>query len=98
MTLSDLPKWNKRAAAVYAFGIWTMIGSYAYFRYTGRYEDKPVTEEVVQEQEDPDQVVHQTLHSKTILTYKKDFVPYSTRIYNFIRSFSSEPGTGGDEK
>uniref|UniRef100_A0A3B4TLD3 Small integral membrane protein 26 n=1 Tax=Seriola dumerili TaxID=41447 RepID=A0A3B4TLD3_SERDU len=95
MTLSDLPKWNKRAAAVYAFGIWTMIGSYAYFRYTGRYEDKPGK---IQCETAVSVVISLTLHSKTILTYKKDFVPYSTRIYNFIRSFSSEPGTGGDEK
>ncbi|XP_040002577.1 small integral membrane protein 26-like [Xiphias gladius] len=99
MTFKDLLKWNKRVSAVYAIGIWSMIGSYAYFRYTGRYEDTPVKkEEEVQEQEDPNQVVYQTAHTKTVLVYKKDFVPYSSRIYNFIRSFSSEPGTGDGEK
>lgn len=48
----------------------------------------------MQEQDDPNKMVHETTHSKTVLVYKKDFVPYSTRIYNFITSFSSEPGSG----
>ncbi|GLD61118.1 small integral membrane protein 26-like protein [Lates japonicus] len=83
---------------MYALGIWTMIGSFAYFKYTGRFEDTPVKKEEVQEQEDPNQVVHRTPHNKTVITYKKDFVPYSSRIYTFIRSFSSDPGTGDNEK
>ncbi|XP_071360516.1 small integral membrane protein 26-like [Trachinotus anak] len=98
MSLNDVAKWNKRASIVYALGIWSMIGSYAYFKYTGRYEDTQVSKEDAQKQEDPNQLVHQTVHTKTVITYKKDFVPYSTRIYNFIRSFSSEPGTGDSEK
>lgn len=47
-----------------------------------------------QEEEDENTVVYKTPHSKTVIVYKKDFVPYTTRIYNFIKSFSSEPGTG----
>lgn len=39
-------------------------------------------------------VVYKTPHCKTVIIYKNDFVPYTTRIYNFIKSFSSEPGTG----
>lgn len=39
-------------------------------------------------------VVHKTPHTKTVIIYKKDFVPYTTRIYNFIKSLSSEPGSG----
>lgn len=39
MGLRDAARWSSRAAAVYALGVWTMIGSYAYFRYTGRLED-----------------------------------------------------------
>lgn len=50
--------------------------------------------EDLQEEEDENTVVYKTPHSKTVITYKKDFVPYTTRIYNFIKSFSSEPGTG----
>ncbi|XP_044046723.1 small integral membrane protein 26-like [Siniperca chuatsi] len=99
MKFKDLVRWNTRVSAVYAVGIWTMIGSYAFFKYTGRYEDKPVKkEEAVQEPKDPNEVVYQTAHTKTVITYKKDFVPYSTRIYNFIKSFSSEPGSGDSGK
>lgn len=46
--------------------------------------------EDVEKAEDPDQVVYQTAHTKTIITYKKDFVPFTTRIYNFFKSSSSE--------
>ncbi|KAM9363520.1 small integral membrane protein 26-like [Symphorus nematophorus] len=99
MTIKDLSKWNRRASAVYAVGIWTMIGSYAFFKYTGHYEDTPVKkEEEVPEQENPNEVVYKTAHSKTVIVYKKDFVPYTTRIYNFFKSFRSEPGSGDGDK
>lgn len=42
----------------------------------------------------PNEVVYETSLSKTVIIYKKDFVPYTTRIYNFITSFSSPPGNG----
>uniref|UniRef100_UPI0037E7E948 small integral membrane protein 26-like n=1 Tax=Semicossyphus pulcher TaxID=241346 RepID=UPI0037E7E948 len=103
MKFKDLTKWNTRVSAVYAVGIWTMIGTYAFFKYTGRYEDTPVKkkeeeEEEVQQPEDPNQFVYKTAHTKTVIVYKKDFVPYNTRIYNFIKSFSSEPGTKDSDK
>lgn len=28
-------------SVVYAFGVWSMIASYAFFKYTGRYDDAP---------------------------------------------------------
>ncbi|KAM3623119.1 uncharacterized protein V6R79_007259 [Siganus canaliculatus] len=93
MTFKDPAKWNIRASALYALGVWTMIGSYAFFKYTGRYDDVPVIKQQVQEPENPNEVVYQTAHSKTTIIYKKDFVPYTTRIYNFIKSFSGEPGS-----
>ncbi|XP_068583281.1 small integral membrane protein 26-like [Cebidichthys violaceus] len=99
MNFKDVVKWNTRVSAVYAVGIWTMVGSYAYVKYSGRFEDTPVEKkEEVQEPEDPNKVVHQTAHSKTVIVYRKDFVPYSTRIYNFIRSFSGEPKSGDCDK
>ncbi|XP_070684463.1 small integral membrane protein 26-like [Pempheris klunzingeri] len=97
MSLKDVVKWNIRGSVLYALGVWTMVGSYAYLKYTGRYDDTPVTTEE-EVQEDPNQVVYETAHTKTIIIYKKDFVPYSTRIYNFIRSFSSEPRSGDSDK
>nr|XP_043884752.1 small integral membrane protein 26-like [Solea senegalensis] len=96
MKLKDLAKWNKRVSAAYAIGIWSMVVSYGYFKYTGRYEGMSVrNEEETQEPEDPNKFVHQTAHSKTVMVYKKDFVPYSTQIQNFISTlFSSGPGSG----
>ncbi|TNM85564.1 hypothetical protein fugu_007835 [Takifugu bimaculatus] len=97
MSLNDVSKWHKRMSVVYAFGVWSMIASYAFFKYTGRYDDAPVLKgkpEDQQEEEDENTVVYKTPHSKTVIIYKKDFVPYTTRIYNFIKSFSDEPGTG----
>lgn len=39
MKLKDMVKWNTRVSALYALGIWTMISSYAYYRYTGQYDE-----------------------------------------------------------
>lgn len=41
MSLKDVPKWNTRMSVVYVVGVWGMIGSYAFFKYAGRYDDKP---------------------------------------------------------
>lgn len=50
--------------------------------------------EQLQEPDGENTVVYKTPHSKTVIIYKKDFVPFTTRIYNFIQSLGSEPGTG----
>lgn len=100
MELKKLLKWNNKASVVYAVGVWTMIGSYFYFRYTGKYDDlkvqKPKAED--EERENPNQVVYETAHSKTVITYKKDFVPYGTRFMNFINSFSGGAGPEDNSK
>ncbi|XP_030006727.1 small integral membrane protein 26-like [Sphaeramia orbicularis] len=95
MKFNELKKWNTRASAVYAVGIWTMIGSYAYLKYTGKYDDFVKTDDI-EEPEDPNQVVYQSPHSKTVIVYKKDFVPYTTRIYNFTQSFIRGPAPPTD--
>lgn len=41
MSINDVSKWHKRMSVVYAFGVWSMIASYAFFKYTGRYDDAP---------------------------------------------------------
>lgn len=41
----------------------------------------------------PNEFIYQTPHNRTIVVYKKDFVPYTTRIYNFVQSFTGGPGT-----
>ncbi|XP_068452545.1 small integral membrane protein 26-like [Clinocottus analis] len=96
MDFKDVTKWNKRVSIVYAVGIWTMVGSYAYISYFGRNDDTSVKKkEEVEEPENPNQVVHQTAHCKTVIVYREDFVPYTTRISNFLRSFSAEAERGG---
>ncbi|XP_078138812.1 small integral membrane protein 26-like [Centroberyx gerrardi] len=96
MTFKDVTKWNTRISIVYAIGVWTMIGSYAYYRHMGYYDEKTVKKEEQEEKEkqNPNEVVYKTAHTKTIIIYKEDFVPFSTRIQNFFKSFSGGPGTG----
>ncbi|XP_057699734.1 small integral membrane protein 26-like [Corythoichthys intestinalis] len=97
MTLKNLIKWNKTASRVYALGVWTMIGSFAYFHFTSgqKSTDSAKSEErKKEERKNPNEVLYETEHTKTIIIYKKDFVPYTTRIQNFIQSFTGGPGTG----
>ncbi|XP_061685570.1 small integral membrane protein 26-like [Syngnathoides biaculeatus] len=98
MTLKDFTKWNRAVSTVYALGVWTMISSFAYFHYTGRFQNSTDLaqneEEKTEKSKDGNEVVYQTAHSKTIIVYKKDFVPYTTRIYNLFQSFTGGPGTG----
>ncbi|CAL8331063.1 unnamed protein product [Merluccius merluccius] len=87
-----------------------MIGSLCYYRYMG-YDVVEVKKK--EEPENPNEVVHTTAHSRTVLVYKdKDFVPYTTRIYNMFNpsspssssssssssSFVHESGTGAGEE
>lgn len=100
MKIKDAVRWNIGASVVYAAGIWTMIGYYGYMKYTGGFEQSPQKEsreeEVVQ---DENTVVYTTPHTKTFIVYKQDFVPYTTRIYNFFRPPGPErprTGSGGE--
>ncbi|XP_072239826.1 small integral membrane protein 26-like [Leuresthes tenuis] len=98
MVIKDFMKWNKGVSAVYAIGIWTMICSFGYFKYTGRYEDMSVRKEEEEEPENPNKHIYKTPHSETTIIYKKDFVPYTTRISNLFKSFSGEPGPEDGDK
>lgn len=42
----------------------------------------------------PNEFVYETPHTKTIIIYKENFVPFTTRIYNFITSFSGSSENG----
>ncbi|KAJ0033440.1 hypothetical protein NQD34_000547 [Periophthalmus magnuspinnatus] len=93
MEMKQFMRWNARASAVYAVGVWTMVGSYFYFKYTGKLD-------MLDEIENPNEVVYKTAHSKSVIVYKKDFVPYKTRLTNFIESFTGGAATGdrGNDK
>ncbi|KAM9314948.1 small integral membrane protein 26-like [Pholidichthys leucotaenia] len=97
MKMTNLTKWNIRVSAVYAVGVWTIIGSCAYLKYNGRFE-RTAEAETVEEPENPNQVVYQTAHYTSIIIYKKDFVPYTTRVYNFFFSRDQAAAGGGGEK
>ncbi|XP_049576759.1 small integral membrane protein 26 [Syngnathus scovelli] len=100
MMLKDVKKWNRIVSTVYAFGVWTMIGSVGYLYYTGRFKNSAdSTQNEKDKKELPknlNEIEFQTAHSKTIIIYKNDFVPYTTRIYNFFQSFTGGPGTGNN--
>ncbi|XP_051939788.1 small integral membrane protein 26-like [Hippocampus zosterae] len=97
MTLKDARKWNRCVSTVYVLGVWTMLGSVAYLYYTGRFKnstDSAQNEEAkARVPKNPNEFIYQTPHNKTIVVYKKDFVPYTTRIYNFVQSFTGGSGT-----
>lgn len=40
MHVKEVIKWNVRVSMLYAFGIWTMLGTYGYYQYMGRNEEK----------------------------------------------------------
>ncbi|XP_053315831.1 small integral membrane protein 26 [Spea bombifrons] len=104
MKPKDFVLWNKRLAAVYAFGVWTMVGSYGFYYYTTkRNEDvKMVVPEAQMDKELIDSSSFDDMGEKKKKTgfqvtnsveYKKDFVPYSTRVYNFVTGISgTTPG------
>ncbi|CAL9700925.1 unnamed protein product [Knipowitschia caucasica] len=102
MEPNKVMQWNTRASIVYALGVWTMLGSYFFFQYTGKYDvpESSQKQEAEEKEPNPNEVVHQSGHTKTVIVYKKDFVPLSTRIMNFLDSFSAgaQSGDRGDGK
>lgn len=91
MEVKKVMRWNVGASIVYAVGVWTMVGSYFYFKYTGKYDTPPESAipPIREEKEaNPNEVVYKTTHSTSVITYKKDFVPFSTRLMNLISSFT----------
>lgn len=43
MQITDIVKWNKRVSLIYAVGVWTLMGTYGFYTYTGHYDIKPET-------------------------------------------------------
>ncbi|KAM6971888.1 small integral membrane protein 26-like [Aplochiton taeniatus] len=93
--IKDIVKWNKRMSMVYAIGVWSMLGSYGYYVYTGGdeylFKKSDKTEE--EQPPNPNEAVFETAHSKTIIVYRDNFVPYSTRIANLFKSLTGATPT-----
>ncbi|XP_062304507.1 small integral membrane protein 26-like [Osmerus eperlanus] len=94
MQITDIVKWNKRVSLIYAVGVWTLMGTYGFYTYTGHYDKKPeiLTETKKDEEElpNPNQEVYSTAHSTTTIVYRENFVPYTTRIRNLIKYVSGD--------
>ncbi|CAN9510016.1 unnamed protein product [Ophioblennius macclurei] len=97
MQIKDALKWNNRVSAIYALGVWTMLCSVGYMKYTGQLDQALQKAKEEEDEESENKVVYKTAYTKSTIIYKKDFVPYTTRIYNFLRPSSAEPSkTEGD--
>ncbi|XP_030052094.1 small integral membrane protein 26 [Microcaecilia unicolor] len=101
VTAREVAKWNTRVSLVYAIGIWTMLGSFGYFQVKRKRENLEAEPDAVEAQgktgalgndlpfqPTPEEKRTGFYMSQTV-TYKENFVPYSTRIYNFISSHLS---------
>ncbi|XP_062911190.1 small integral membrane protein 26-like [Mobula hypostoma] len=96
MKLKDITRWNLRVSLVYAIGIWTLFGTYAYLQ-TKRKEEKVLVESSSEiSAEDPQKEDQNTEERKrktnkdfieTRVVVKEGFIPFSTRIYNYGKSF-----------
>ncbi|KAF4083620.1 hypothetical protein AMELA_G00143900 [Ameiurus melas] len=93
----DGKQWYKRTAQLYAVGTWTLLGSCAYYTYF-KCNDRVVLRE---EEEDvpPNVRIFKSSHMSAKLTYKENFVPYSTRFLELFKP-KAENSSGGqnDEK
>ncbi|XP_053565280.1 small integral membrane protein 26 [Bombina bombina] len=103
MNIKEYMRWNKRFSLVYAFGVWSMIGTYALYHYkkkrekAAKIQEKGVEEELQEDilpLESKAEERKPGFHAGHSIAYKDNFVPYSTRIYNFVNPlFRSSPDT-----
>ncbi|XP_066553482.1 small integral membrane protein 26 [Amia ocellicauda] len=102
MTLRDVVKWNRRVSLLYAVGIWTMFGTYGYFQIRSKWSKKDDEEHINEtppvEQELADEYIPeptaneskaQGLRVKSTVTYRDNFIPYSSRICSYLQSLRS---------
>ncbi|KAG5278661.1 hypothetical protein AALO_G00101400 [Alosa alosa] len=95
MPISDVFKWKKRASLMYAVGAWTICGSLAYYRYS--HKEPLVTATPVEEEDKENVKKYQGTHHKTTVVYKEEFVPYSTRLLNLLKSPATEDSPAASE-
>ncbi|XP_069788448.1 small integral membrane protein 26-like [Narcine bancroftii] len=102
MKLKDLISWNMHVSMVYAIGIWTMFGTYTFLQFKKKRESniEISAEDALQnEHQLPDEPEKKTKKAfvETHIVVKEGFVPFSSRIYNYGKSFfdgSSDNSTG----
>ncbi|XP_032882071.1 small integral membrane protein 26 [Amblyraja radiata] len=96
MKLKEVARWNLRVSLVYAVGIWTMLGAYAYLQFKKKREKAMVessteisTATLPQEHETSDEPQKKTKKHfmEEHVVVKEGFIPFSSRIYNYAKSF-----------
>ncbi|KAM4772076.1 small integral membrane protein 26 [Rhinophrynus dorsalis] len=93
MKLKELHRWNFRLSVVYAVGIWTMVGSYVYIRMHSKKDEvvnipqSALEEELVDSLAVPEKQEERKTgpRVKNTVVYKENFVPFSSRVYNFVK-------------
>ncbi|XP_036403775.1 small integral membrane protein 26-like [Megalops cyprinoides] len=106
MNLKDVVRWNVRVSLIYAVGIWTLMGTYGYYRLKRPKENEPedskdgfVDKELLDEVAAvPEGEKLQGFHVKTTVVYKENFVPYSTRLFNYLKTLSVDAGHTSDSQ
>ncbi|XP_036606939.1 small integral membrane protein 26 [Trichosurus vulpecula] len=94
--------WYRRMSLVYLIGAWTTVGSICLSRWKRRQplakEEALKDEDLAKEESLEDKAfsvekpeARRGFYVETIVTYKENFVPYTTRLYNYWKSWSNGP-------
>uniref|UniRef100_A0A8C3W8B4 Small integral membrane protein 26 n=1 Tax=Catagonus wagneri TaxID=51154 RepID=A0A8C3W8B4_9CETA len=83
--------WYRRMSVVYGLGAWTLLGSL--FLWSKK-KDTPPGEEIEQKNMSTIELSESPkgFYVETIVTYKEDFVPITSRIINYLKSWTGGPG------
>ncbi|XP_043843968.1 small integral membrane protein 26 [Dromiciops gliroides] len=83
--------WHRRMSLIYLIGAWTTAGSILYSSWKRKQaldKEEPLKDEDSVEKPEP----RRGFYVETIVTYKENFVPFSTRLYNYWKSWNNGPG------
>ncbi|XP_051831832.1 small integral membrane protein 26 [Antechinus flavipes] len=83
--------WYRRMSLIYALGAWTLVGSICISSW--KRKQTLANEEVLKDEDSVEKAESRRgFYVETVVTYKENFVPFSTRFYNYWKSWSNGPG------
>ncbi|XP_028923720.1 small integral membrane protein 26 [Ornithorhynchus anatinus] len=99
MEAATAVRWYKRMSLLYALGAWTTLASALVYHWMrpppppqpqgdGPDDREEQREEHPAEMPSP----RKGFHVETTFTYRENFVPYTTRIFNLLKSWTGGPG------
>ncbi|XP_078262051.1 uncharacterized protein LOC144597022 [Rhinoraja longicauda] len=111
MKMKEVARWNVGVSLVYAVGIWTMFGAYAYLQFKRKREKamiessteiSTVSSEATLPQEhemsdEPQKKTKRRFMEENVVV-KEGFIPFSSRIYNYAKSFYDGSSDNSTEK